>query len=77
MSPDTNEWVISNSTLMPTTDGSKPAIVHFEVTIESFRKVAASLASRFDITVVDARTGQVVARQPPTPAHRRAAGQPR
>ena len=59
-SPDTKEWVISNSTLMPTADGSKPAIVHFEVTIESFRKVAASLDSRFDITVVDARTGQVV-----------------
>jgi diguanylate cyclase (GGDEF)-like protein len=66
VSPDTKEWVISNSTLMPTADGSKPAIVHFEVTIESFRKVAASLDSRFDITVVDARTGQVVidSRQP-------------
>jgi hypothetical protein len=45
---------------MPTADGSKPAIVHFEVTIESFRRVAASLGSQFDITVVDARTGQVV-----------------
>jgi diguanylate cyclase (GGDEF)-like protein len=66
VSPDTKEWVISNSTLMPTADGSKPAIVHFEVTIESFRKVAASLGSRFDIVVVDARTGQVVldSRQP-------------
>ena len=66
VSPDTNEWVISNSTLMPTSDGSKPAIVHFEVTIESFRKVAARLGSRFDIMVVDARTGQVVldSRQP-------------
>jgi diguanylate cyclase (GGDEF)-like protein len=60
VSPDTKEWVISNSTLLPTSDGSKPAIVHFEVTIESFRKVAASLGSQFDITVVDARTGQVV-----------------
>jgi diguanylate cyclase (GGDEF)-like protein len=66
VSPDTKEWVISNSTLMPTANGSKPAIVHFEVTIESFRKVAASLGSRFDIVVVDARTGQVVidSRQP-------------
>jgi diguanylate cyclase (GGDEF)-like protein len=65
-SPDTKEWVISNSTLMPTRDGSKPAIVHFEVTIESFRKVAASLSDRFDVAVVDARTGQVVidSRQP-------------
>jgi diguanylate cyclase (GGDEF)-like protein len=66
VSPDTEEWVISNSTLMPTPDGSKRAIVHFEVTIESFRKVAASLGSRFDIVVVDAATGQVVidSRQP-------------
>jgi diguanylate cyclase (GGDEF)-like protein len=59
-SPDTKEWVISNSTLMPTSDGSKRAIVHFEVTIESFRKVAASLTNRFDVLVVDARTGQIV-----------------
>src|SRR3712207_3071017 len=66
VSPDTKEWVISNSTLMPTSDGAKRAIVHFEVTIESFRKVAASLGSQFDIVVVDARTGQVVvdSRQP-------------
>jgi diguanylate cyclase (GGDEF)-like protein len=66
VSPDTKEWVISNSTLMPTSDGSKRAIVHFEVTIESFRKVAANLTNRFTIVVVDARTGQVVldSRQP-------------
>jgi diguanylate cyclase (GGDEF)-like protein len=66
VSPDTKEWVISNSTLMPTRDGSKRAIVHFEVTIESFRKVAASLGSQFDIVVIDAKTGQVVvdSRQP-------------
>ena len=60
VSPDTKEWVVANSTLMPTSDGSKRAIVHFEVTIESFRKVAATLSSQFDIAVVDARTGQVV-----------------
>jgi hypothetical protein len=60
VSPDTNEWVVANSTLMPTRDGSKRAIVHFEVTIESFRKVAATLSHQFDIAVVDARTGQVV-----------------
>jgi diguanylate cyclase (GGDEF)-like protein len=34
--------------------------VHFEITIESFRQVAARLASQFDIAVVDATTGQVV-----------------
>jgi diguanylate cyclase (GGDEF)-like protein len=60
VSPDTKEWVISNSTLLPTTDGSKLAIVHFEVTIESFRKVAARLGSQFNLTVVDADSGQVL-----------------
>ena len=60
VSPDTGEWVISNSTLMPTSDGSKPAIVHFEATIESFRTVAARLSSELAIVVVDGRSGAVV-----------------
>jgi diguanylate cyclase (GGDEF)-like protein len=60
VSPDTREWVVSNSTLMPTPDGSKQAIVHFEITIDSFRTVAARLASQFDIAVVDAHSGAVV-----------------
>jgi hypothetical protein len=38
VSPDTTEWVISSSTLLPTLDRSKQAIVHFEITIESFRR---------------------------------------
>jgi diguanylate cyclase (GGDEF)-like protein len=60
VSPDTREWVISNSTPMATADGAKRAIVHFEVTIESFRKVAAKLANQFDVSVVEARSGRVV-----------------
>jgi diguanylate cyclase (GGDEF)-like protein len=60
VSPDTREWVISNSTPMPTSDGSRRAIVHFEVTIESFRRVAASLANQSEISVVEARSGRVV-----------------
>src|SRR5918998_3049987 len=40
VSPDTDEWVISNSTLIPSADGVKRAIVHFEVTVESFRRAA-------------------------------------
>jgi diguanylate cyclase (GGDEF)-like protein len=59
VSPDTKEWVISNSTLLPTADGSKQAIVHFEITIESFRQQAA-LDRQFDIAIVDGRTGAVV-----------------
>ena len=44
VSPDTDEWVISNSTLVPMPDGSKPGIVHFEVTLDSFRREATRTA---------------------------------
>jgi diguanylate cyclase (GGDEF)-like protein len=60
LSPDTNEWVISNSTIVPGTPRTRQAIVHFEVTIESFRQAAAEASDRFDVQVVDARTGDVV-----------------
>ena len=58
VSPDTDEWVIGNSTVVP---GKRvaPAIVHFEVTLESFRRTAAR-AGRYPIDVVDARTGAVI-----------------
>jgi diguanylate cyclase (GGDEF)-like protein len=59
VSPDTREWVISNSTLMPTADGGKRAIVHFEITIESFRQQAAA-DDQVAIAIVDARSGAVV-----------------
>ncbi len=48
VSPDTHEWVIANSTPIVMPDGSKPGIVHFEVTIESFRREAAKRSERFD-----------------------------
>jgi diguanylate cyclase (GGDEF)-like protein len=59
VSPDTGEWVIANSTLVPMADGSKPAIVHFEVTLDSFRREAISRSDR-TVLVIDADTGQVV-----------------
>jgi diguanylate cyclase (GGDEF)-like protein len=59
VSPDTDEWVISNSTLVPMSDGSKPGIVHFEVTLDSFRREAITRTGR-TVLVVDADTGQVV-----------------
>ena len=58
VSPDTKEWVISNSTPLDTPDHSEPAILHFEVTVESFR--AAARAGQFDVDVVDAGTGAVI-----------------
>src|SRR4051794_39506790 len=59
VSPDTNEWVVANSTLVPMADGSKPAIVHFEISVDSFRREAAAQADR-TVLVVDGTTGDVV-----------------
>ncbi|MEP7335109.1 MAG: ATP-binding protein [Actinomycetota bacterium] len=58
VSQDTGEWVVSNSTIVPTADGIKHATVHFEVTVESFRRAAAT--SRRRVYVVDAKSGAVV-----------------
>jgi signal transduction histidine kinase len=60
VSPDTGEWVIANSTLIPFDDGVRRAIVHFEVTIESFRREAAIPGAAPSIQVVDAEFGYVV-----------------
>ena len=58
LSPDTGEWVISNSTPVAAPDGTKLAIAHFEVSIESFRKQAARGA--FRTLVVDRESGAIV-----------------
>jgi signal transduction histidine kinase len=59
VSPDTHDWVISNSTLVPTGDGSKRAIVHFEITVESMRQILAREAGHH-LSIVDRRTGAVI-----------------
>jgi hypothetical protein len=60
VSPDTHEWVISNSTVLT----NRRAFVHFEITVESFRAQAQRLTrgSGHLIAVVDARSGRVVFR---------------
>ena len=60
VSPDTHTWVISNSTPLPGTGYPAKAIVHFEITLASFRDAAAALAKGSEIAVVDAQTGQTV-----------------
>jgi diguanylate cyclase (GGDEF)-like protein len=60
VSPDTHEWVISNATPVPGTGFPAAAIVHYEITVESFRREAAALAGRFEVVIVDAKTGRVV-----------------
>jgi methyl-accepting chemotaxis protein len=57
LSPDTNEWVISNSTPLASPRGA--ALVHFEVSLDSFRQEAARNKA-VDIAAVDAKTGRVV-----------------
>ena len=58
-SPDTGEWVISNSARVPNLASGRRALLHFEVTIESLRRQAASSSKRFAVAVVDARDGRI------------------
>src|SRR4051812_38515356 len=60
VSPDTNEWVVANSAPVELPGRATPAIVHFEVTLESLRLAAMALNPRFDTLIVDARTGRAV-----------------
>ena len=60
VSPDTHEWVISNSTPVPGTGYPAAGIVHYEITVESFRLAAAQIAGRDDLAIVDARSGRVI-----------------
>jgi diguanylate cyclase (GGDEF)-like protein len=60
LSPDTHSWVVSNSTPLPTSSGRSPAIVHFEISVESFRREAADSGSRFDTAIVEANSGRVI-----------------
>jgi hypothetical protein len=64
VSPDTKEWVIANATLIPQRDGRKRAFVHFEVTVESFRRAmhpqTKAADGDLDVRVIDARTGRIV-----------------
>jgi diguanylate cyclase (GGDEF)-like protein len=60
ISPDTHEWVIPNATPLFMRDGSKPAIVHFETTLESFRREAGADSRGYNVAIVDATRGRVV-----------------
>ena len=60
VSPDTKEWVVANATLIPQRDRRKRAFVHFEVTVESFRRAMGAQGKAYALRVIDSRTGQVV-----------------
>ena len=60
MSPDTNEWVIGTTTPISGPSGAVAGIVHFELTIDSFRTAAARFSGSDEVAIVDADTGAVV-----------------
>jgi diguanylate cyclase (GGDEF)-like protein len=61
VSQDTREWVVANATLIPQADGHKRAFVHFEVTIESFRRaMGAPNQGQYELLVIDGHTGRVI-----------------
>ena len=59
-SPDTGEWVVANATQVPLPRGGPRAIVHFEVSVESFRRAAVSRDAAGELFVIDRSTGRVV-----------------
>jgi diguanylate cyclase (GGDEF)-like protein len=60
VSPDTDEWVIGTTTPIPDASGAIAGIVHFELTIDSFRTAAARFSGSDEVAIVDANTGAVL-----------------
>jgi diguanylate cyclase (GGDEF)-like protein/PAS domain S-box-containing protein len=58
LSPDSHEWVISNSTPLVTASGRPWGMVHFEVTLESFRP--GDDEDGFSTRILDARNGRTL-----------------
>jgi methyl-accepting chemotaxis protein len=57
-SPDTHDWVVSNSTPVVGPDGTNLAIAHFEIAVESFRRQLAT--GGFPVIVIDRDSGAIV-----------------
>ncbi len=61
LSPDTGQWVISNSTPLVGEDGRPRGLVHFEVSLESFRPGSDSGGHEgFTASIVDTRRGRLL-----------------
>ncbi len=59
-SADTGEWVISHATKIDTGRVISPAIVHFEVRIESLAEALGEPIPGSEVRLVDVRTGDVI-----------------
>jgi diguanylate cyclase (GGDEF)-like protein len=61
VSPDTHDWVIGNATPIPLGRSERSvAIVHYELSVESFRQQLRADDDDYDLAVVDARSGKVL-----------------
>ena len=61
VSPDTHDWVVGNATPIPLgPQRHSVAIVHYELSVESFRDQLRSDDGEYGMHLVDARTGRVV-----------------
>jgi diguanylate cyclase (GGDEF)-like protein len=61
VSPDTHDWVVGNATPIPLGPQRRSvAIVHYELSVESFRAQLRSDDGGYGLHLVDARTGRVV-----------------
>jgi diguanylate cyclase (GGDEF)-like protein len=61
VSPDTHDWVIGNATPIPLgPHRHSVAIVHYELSVESFRRQLRADDDEYGLHLVDARTGRVV-----------------
>jgi diguanylate cyclase (GGDEF)-like protein len=61
VSPDTHDWVVGNATPIPLGPQRRSvAIVHYELSVESFHDQLRSDEDGYGLDLVDARTGRVV-----------------
>jgi diguanylate cyclase (GGDEF)-like protein len=59
-SPDTHDWVLGNSAVIPSRDGVKHAIVHFELSLASLAQSITPKTPGYEVALVDRETGNVV-----------------
>ena len=60
VSPDTHDWVVGNATPLGVGRGAAPAIVHYELSIESLRRDLIHSDGAFVLRVIDAASGRVI-----------------
>jgi diguanylate cyclase (GGDEF)-like protein len=61
VSPDTHDWVVGNATPIPLgAQRRAAAIVHYELSVESFRRELQAGDDEYTVHLVDAPTGRVI-----------------